>query len=360
MFSYTVVHDGTEVVLIDTPGFNDTFRSETEVLKDIASWLEKTYAIGIKLSGIIYMHALDDRRMYGSSLRNLKMFRQLCGDPSLKNVVMTTSGWDLMTTPDQLAKAEIKETDLTSNPEFWQPMLDKGCRVARFHNDKKSALEIISSVIPDKPVVLKIQHELVDKQMNLVDTAAGVTVNEELIKVQAKYEAQLKEIHEEMKEALADKNEEMKEILEREKSKFERMRDDARRAQDSLRYEQRNAQRRHDNEMQDLRHALEDSRTDSIAQREKDQQALMELQAAKIAEKKELEEIVEQLRVNSARLRKEERIAIEQEIAARQKEKGDKKKRAVKLLCNVAGVVGTVTMSLIGLPFLGGPLMGMM
>ena len=34
--------DGRQVVLIDTPGFDDTNKSDTEVLRLIAAFLEKT------------------------------------------------------------------------------------------------------------------------------------------------------------------------------------------------------------------------------------------------------------------------------------------------------------------------------
>ena len=34
--------DGRQVVLIDTPGFNDTNKSDTEILGLIAAFLEKT------------------------------------------------------------------------------------------------------------------------------------------------------------------------------------------------------------------------------------------------------------------------------------------------------------------------------
>jgi predicted GTPase len=33
-----------EIVLIDTPGFDDTTRSDLEVLRMIAEWLNQTYA----------------------------------------------------------------------------------------------------------------------------------------------------------------------------------------------------------------------------------------------------------------------------------------------------------------------------
>ena len=33
---------GSNIILVDTPGFDDTEKSDTEVLKLIASWLERT------------------------------------------------------------------------------------------------------------------------------------------------------------------------------------------------------------------------------------------------------------------------------------------------------------------------------
>jgi GTPase Era involved in 16S rRNA processing len=34
--------DGRPIVFVDTPGFDDTHKSDTEVLRIIADWLEKT------------------------------------------------------------------------------------------------------------------------------------------------------------------------------------------------------------------------------------------------------------------------------------------------------------------------------
>jgi hypothetical protein len=53
MYSPTV-----RVWLIDTPGFNDTSRSETEVLQMIASYMRRTYALNLRLHRILYFHEL--------------------------------------------------------------------------------------------------------------------------------------------------------------------------------------------------------------------------------------------------------------------------------------------------------------
>ena len=40
---YTVPHYGLRLVLVDTPSFDDTYRSEMEILGIIADWLTKKY-----------------------------------------------------------------------------------------------------------------------------------------------------------------------------------------------------------------------------------------------------------------------------------------------------------------------------
>jgi len=37
------VPDGRDVVFVDTPGFDDTFKSDIEILTQIAEWLVKAW-----------------------------------------------------------------------------------------------------------------------------------------------------------------------------------------------------------------------------------------------------------------------------------------------------------------------------
>jgi hypothetical protein len=58
--SYKFEHDGKVYSIVDTPGFNDTYRSDNEVLKELADWLLKSYQDGVKINGIIYLHRISD------------------------------------------------------------------------------------------------------------------------------------------------------------------------------------------------------------------------------------------------------------------------------------------------------------
>jgi hypothetical protein len=48
-------HNDAPFVLIDTPRFNDTYRSDVDILKEISTSLAITYRKDIKLTSVIYM-----------------------------------------------------------------------------------------------------------------------------------------------------------------------------------------------------------------------------------------------------------------------------------------------------------------
>ncbi|KAL4061675.1 hypothetical protein V8B97DRAFT_2066349, partial [Scleroderma yunnanense] len=85
--------DDITVKLVDTPSFDDsrTGVTDTDVLEMIATFLINRRN---GLTGLIYVHRISDTRVGGNAQRNLRMFRNLCGDESLKNVVIVTTMWD--------------------------------------------------------------------------------------------------------------------------------------------------------------------------------------------------------------------------------------------------------------------------
>ncbi|KAH9436696.1 hypothetical protein MCOR02_000365 [Pyricularia oryzae] len=102
------------VFLIDTPGFDDTNRSDSDVLREIASWLTNSFRNKILLHGIIYLHRISDPRMQGSARKNLMMFKKLCGDDALKKVILATTMWDIVPTET----AEARQAELVNTPSF--------------------------------------------------------------------------------------------------------------------------------------------------------------------------------------------------------------------------------------------------
>ncbi|KAF9352063.1 hypothetical protein BGX26_010042 [Mortierella sp. AD094] len=178
---------GQSVMILDTPGFDDTNRSDTEVLTDIAEYLVNLYKANYRISGIIYLHNINDTRMRGSSLKNLQMFAKLCGEKSYRNVVMLTGRWGSI----NQANAVEKENELKKN--FWKEYLDAGCQLDRYR-DKNDLVRIFNAILQKPPMVLDIQREMAVEGKPLDRTAAGEQVNIELSILKTKFEADLAEI----------------------------------------------------------------------------------------------------------------------------------------------------------------------
>ncbi|KAJ6532002.1 hypothetical protein B0H19DRAFT_1189538 [Mycena capillaripes] len=198
-------------MLIDTPGFDDTTRSNIEILTEIVAFLAKTYQKGVKLSGVIYMHRISDNRMGGISTRNFKMFRQLCGDSTLKNVLIVTTMWGEV----ERELGEAREAELASDEKFLKPVLDKGARLLRHDNDVASAQAILRYLIGNQPRALRIQRELVDQGKDISQTAAGEELNREFAKEIKRHKEEMATLQQEIKDAIREKDAQAKEELER-------------------------------------------------------------------------------------------------------------------------------------------------
>ncbi|KAK5661093.1 hypothetical protein OQA88_10983 [Cercophora sp. LCS_1] len=169
------------VYLVDTPGFDDTTRTDSEVLKEIAFFLAQIHRKRVRLSGVIYLHRINDTRVGGSTMKNLRMFKQLCGEAALDRVTLTTSMWENVK-PKEIG--ERREKELLETDEFWGAMYrdGRGCRVARWEGDlQASARQIVGQII-DRPgqTVLKIQYELDHGNPSLDSTSAGREVIEDI------------------------------------------------------------------------------------------------------------------------------------------------------------------------------------
>ncbi|KAI1747909.1 P-loop containing nucleoside triphosphate hydrolase protein [Xylaria castorea] len=206
--TYTFCHPklrSGRVYLVDTPGFDDTNRSDTEVLRTLAAWLTTTYSSGVKLSGILYLHRINQTRMQGSALKNISLFRSLCGDNALKKVVLVTTMWDV--TESDIA--ESRERQLKETSKYWGGMVAKGSQAIRHDNTRKSACALIEIFMKgDSKIVLSIQSEMVDDHKSLERTDAGNDIRGILAEENGKLKREIQNVESELREALRKKDEE--------------------------------------------------------------------------------------------------------------------------------------------------------
>ena len=222
------------------------------------------------------------------------MFRELYGDSALENVVLVTNMWGAV--PHDVGEA--RENELSS--DFFKPVLDGGAQMVRHHNDTESAHDVVRRITAvDCPIVLRIQRELVDEHMDIVDTSAGEAVNRELNEQLSEHGAELKKVWDDMMQAFMDKDEATRKDLEEEakglQELMERIKEDLEGMAENYAMEKERVEvtvekmeqeperegQRTEAELTDLRHRLQDAISASAADRARLGQEVKERAVAK-------------------------------------------------------------------------------
>ncbi|TFK44962.1 P-loop containing nucleoside triphosphate hydrolase protein, partial [Crucibulum laeve] len=168
--SYPELSD-CDIVFVDTPGFDNTHKSDLDILKMISEWLSATYKKKILLSGILYFHRISDNisPMAGTTLKNLRMFEELCGKNAFHNVILTTTMWD------EVGEDLGKQYEDELIHKYWKNMMDRKSKTMRFKNDRHSAFLILAPLLEsaNKRHTLLLQQEMVDMHYQLLETSAG-------------------------------------------------------------------------------------------------------------------------------------------------------------------------------------------
>ncbi|KAI6006141.1 hypothetical protein EDC04DRAFT_2583164, partial [Pisolithus marmoratus] len=143
--------EGSSMVLVDTPGFNDTNKLDLNILEMISHWLnaeqhslysccicyEFQGSKGIMLDAVLYFHHISDNHMDGTPLKNFKVFENLCGKAAISKVILVTTMWDEV--EDDIGKERLKE--LKDN--YWKVMISRGSKTFKYKNTQNSAMQLI-------------------------------------------------------------------------------------------------------------------------------------------------------------------------------------------------------------------------
>ncbi|SCV40311.1 uncharacterized protein FFB14_07450 [Fusarium fujikuroi] len=217
--AYRTDIDGDPVVLVDTIGFNDSYRSDVAVLREIATWLAETYAEGIHMAGILYMHNIQTARFTGSAGKNLRTFEKIVGADAMESTTFVASRWY----DDPREQGERRLKGLMENPRFWGAAIQKGATVECSRGTREDAQRIVRSVLhKGRTTVLNIQQELIDRRLELSETEAGKNLLEEMNQLKAFQMTQMTKLRNEMREALDSKDQEIYRFLARDQSALQR------------------------------------------------------------------------------------------------------------------------------------------
>lgn len=180
--------------MVDTPGFDDDDQTDSEVLKKLVDWLVSTYRSGQRLNGILYLHRITDTRMRGSSLRNLKMFKELIGDEFYENLTLGTTCWSLIDSKSALER----ENELKTESKFWEIMISKGARLERIPDDDViKARDLVYKIASRDTAPLQTQRDVVERGISFSDLAVTQTVNYKLEQISNQQRAEIENVEEE-------------------------------------------------------------------------------------------------------------------------------------------------------------------
>ena len=118
---------------------------------------------------MLYLHRVTENRERGSDLRNLRVFKKLCGEENFGNIVLGITWWD--EEDDDVARA--REEVLRSTPEFWGDMIRKGSRVQRVPMDSEGCVNLLLGFAGREATTLRIQREMIDEKKAADETGAA-------------------------------------------------------------------------------------------------------------------------------------------------------------------------------------------
>ncbi|KAF5370422.1 hypothetical protein D9757_013145 [Collybiopsis confluens] len=209
---------GQNVVLVDTPGFDDTNKSDADTLAVIGGHLAEAYKNGITLAGVLYLHRITDVRVTGVTARNLRVFNEIVGGKAMKNVFIVTTMWENLGSSGSNEEIERigsqREKELESRKGFMGDAISKGAKIVRHrYNTKQSAQKVVLDLLAiSDPTVLQLQKELVDDGKTLNQTGAGGELNKEMDKKLKEYQQEIEAIKADMRAREAAGNKQMDDL----------------------------------------------------------------------------------------------------------------------------------------------------
>ena len=145
---------------------------------------------GIKLHGVVCLHRISDNRLT-EPFKSLCIFRELCGDSALTQIVLVSTMWSELALEDGISREkELEEL-------YWKPLIERGSKLDRLsNNDPENAWRIIEQLIQrnDSRAIAQLQDELLNLGSRLQDTHGGKILQNLLQQALAEQKRCLKEI----------------------------------------------------------------------------------------------------------------------------------------------------------------------
>jgi DNA repair exonuclease SbcCD ATPase subunit len=323
---------GTNIFLLDAPGFGDTYRNDTEVLSAIANALGDLHEDSTTtVNGVIYIHAINEAKIGNLALKNIRMFQNLIGEANLNKARLVLTKRKLV--PE--ATAMSREKELMNNKEFWQPLIALGAEVEKFNDSKDSALKIIHSLADLEGFVPQVTDQYTVKKQSLHQTAAGKIVDNGIEELKEQQKEEIEVLRKQSEKEIRAKNIEVAALIDKEREAKERelreIKDEQARLQRTREDQFRELEsqfRQRERERKDEFERLQMERDEKMRRNERDRDAELErLRKNQEIEKKQMREEMGQVRRSELQERESLLQKIEQDKRKYQAEADQERKR---------------------------------
>lgn len=166
---YIATLNSREILLLDTPGFDDSAVGNLEILNEIVANLY-TFALQrreINTQGVIFLHDIGETRFAGSQRKTLELLKAMVGEKAMKNVVIGTTMWSPENTPKYNNEVKREREFMTKH---WRGIF-KATRIP--YEDQEAALGIICNLLERPPCLLLAQEEMLKPPHTCEETTVG-------------------------------------------------------------------------------------------------------------------------------------------------------------------------------------------
>lgn len=252
---YPASVQGRPVLILDTPGFDDTARSDVEIVNEIIFGLTTIHQLKVKLVGVIYMQRITDTRMSGSARKSLEILDAICGERAMANVTFVTTMWNKLT-PEEATLGAQRTEELRKL--FLPKFIQNGSQVRRHDGTSASAEVIMNEILSkNRPVLFDLQIEMVKGDLPLEQSSVGKILQHDLLEQQRAFDVEKREIEQQLQEAQQANDRKLVEILSEDSERLERQLQQSQGLQMQLRH---NAHELRARESTDIERQFEEAR----------------------------------------------------------------------------------------------------
>ncbi|CAZ85882.1 unnamed protein product [Tuber melanosporum] len=168
---YKTILDGQEMLLVDTPGFEDNKTLNPETFRMICEYvLQVANNPACIIRGAIYVHNIATSRWIAGDKRTWSMLKKICGDAAMGNVIVATTRWPADHEDEDYEKLERRNLE-----KYWEGILGT-VRLAK--NDVQHSSAAIRMLFSVHPKPFQVQWELSDGNTPSETSAGRISMTE--------------------------------------------------------------------------------------------------------------------------------------------------------------------------------------